>query len=681
MTNPLLQPEQLPRFTAIEPAHVKPAIDEILAQNRATIAELTNLQGPPTWQRLVAPLEVTEDRLEKAWSPVSHLNGVMNSEALREAYNACLPALSAYHTEMGQNAQLYAAFRELRDGDGYAALTQAQKQTIDNALRDFQLAGVALEDHAKQRYAEIAARLAKLASSFQENLLDATDAWHQDTEDADFLAGIPETALGVMQQNAEQAEVTGWRISLDMPVVQAVLAHAHNRELRQTVYTAFSTRASDVGPNAGQWDNHPVMTEILDLRQEQAELLGFSNYAELSLAPKMADSAAQVITFLEDLATRALPIAQQEYAELVEFARERDGLESLEAWDVGYYSERLRETRFALSPEDLRPYFQADRVMSGMFEVVKRLFGIHIMPRSDVETWHTDVGFYEIHDEQGELRGQFYTDLYARSQKRGGAWMATCQSRMRMGSQVQTPVAFLTCNFTPPVAGKPALITHDEVLTLFHEFGHGLHHMLTRVDAASVAGINGVAWDAVELPSQFLENWCWEREALDLFARHHETDAPIPETLFQRMTAARHFHAAMQMVRQIEFSLFDLRLHAEHDRRVGEQIYPLLEQVRDQVAVVRPPAFNRFPNSFAHIFAGGYAAGYYSYKWAEVLSADAFARFSEEGIFNPVTGRSFLEHILEKGGSEDAAKLFYEFRGREPSIEPLLASSGLVPSH
>lgn len=681
MTNPLLQPDSLPRFTAIEPTHVKPAIDEILAQNRATIAELTNLQGTPTWHNLVAPLEVIEDRLEKAWSPVSHLNGVMNSEALREAYNACLPALSAYHTEMGQNAQLYSAFRELRDSDGYAALNQAQKQTIDNALRDFQLAGVALENDAKKRYAEIAARLAKLASSFQENLLDATDVWHQDTEDADFLAGIPETALGVMQQNAEQAEVTGWRISLDMPVVQAVLAHAHNRELRQTVYTAFSTRASDVGPNAGQWDNHPVMTEILDLRQEQAELLGFSNYAELSLAPKMADSAAQVITFLEDLATRALPMAQQEYAELVEFARERDGLETLEAWDVGYYSERLRETRFALSPEDLRPYFQADRVMSGMFEVVKRLFGIHITPRSDVETWHADVRFYEIYDEQGELRGQFYTDLYARSHKRGGAWMATCQSRMRMGNQVQTPVAFLTCNFTPPVAGKPALITHDEVLTLFHEFGHGLHHMLTRIDAASVAGISGVAWDAVELPSQFLENWCWEREALDLFARHHETGEPIPEALFERMTAARHFHAAMQMVRQIEFSLFDLRLHAEHDRTVGEQIYPLLEQVRDQVAVVRPPAFNRFPNSFAHIFAGGYAAGYYSYKWAEVLSADAFARFSEEGIFNPVTGRSFLEHILEKGGSEDAAKLFYEFRGREPSIEPLLASSGLVPSH
>ncbi len=678
MTNPLLETDGLPRFDAITPEQIQPAIDQVLAENRQAIQAITAEAGPHTWYSLAAPLERLEDRLEKAWSPVSHLNAVMNSEALRQAYNACLPALSAYHTEMGQNRDLYQAFRALRNDSSFDQLEQPQRQTIEHALRDFELAGVALEDKAKQRYAEIAARLAELSSRFQENLLDATQAWHQDIDDADALAGIPESALGVMRQNAEQAGADGWRVSLDMPVVQAVLAYADNRTLREAVYQAFTTRASDVGPQAGQWDNHPIMAEILDLRQEQAELLGFNNYAELSLAPKMANSPEEVIGFLEDLAARALPVARREYAELQSFAQDTDGLEQLEAWDVGYYSEKLRKARFDLSPEDLRPYFQADRVIAGMFAVVERLFGIHIVERDGINTWHPDVHFYEIHDAEGELRGQFYTDLYARSHKRGGAWMATCRGRLRHEGALQTPVAFLTCNFTPPVGDKPALITHDEVITLFHEFGHGLHHMLTQVDAASVAGISGVAWDAVELPSQFLENWCWEREALDLFARHHETGDPIPEALFAQMTAARHFHAAMQMVRQLEFSLFDLRLHAEHDRVAGERIAALLNEVREQVAVVRPPAFNRFPNSFAHIFAGGYAAGYYSYKWAEVLSADAFARFTEEGIFNPVTGRAFMEHILEKGGSEDAAKLFTDFRGREPSIEPLLKASGLT---
>ncbi|KAF0281463.1 M3 family metallopeptidase [Spiribacter roseus] len=678
MTNPLLAESGLPRFSEIRPEHVQPAVDQVLADNRAAIDAITRDGGPYTWHNLVAPLERLEDRLEQIWAPVSHLNAVMNSEALREAYNACLPALSAYHTEMGQNTALYSAFRALRDSDEYAHLDQDQRQSVDNALRDFELAGVALEDSAKQRYAAIAARLAELSSRFQEHLMDATDAWYRDTDDADELAGLPDSALGVMKQNAEQAGVEGWRISLDMPVVQAVLAHAHDRGLRREVYEAFTTRASDTGPQAGQRDNHPIMAEILDLRQEQAELLGYRDYASLSLAPKMADSAAEVIAFLEDLAERARPVAEQEYAGLQAFARERDGLASLEAWDVGYYSERLREARFDLSPEDLRPWFQADRVMAGLFAVVERLFGVRIAEREGVDTWHPDARFYEIRDADGALRGQFYTDLYARSHKRGGAWMAPARGRMNHSGQTRTPVAFLTCNFTPPVGDRSALITHGEVETLFHEFGHGLHHMLTRVNAASVAGINGVAWDAVELPSQFLENWCWEREALDLFARHHETGEPIPDALFQRMTAARNFHAAMQMVRQLELSLFDLRLHVEHDRQRGERIFALLNEVREQVAVVQPPAFNRFPNSFAHIFAGGYAAGYYSYKWAEVLSADAFARFTEEGIFNPVTGRAFLEAILERGGSVDAATLFRDFRGRAPSIEPLLKASGLA---
>lgn len=678
MSNPLLTERSLPAFAAIRPEHIQPAVEKVIADNRAAIDAITAEPGPHTWHSLVAPLERLEDRLEQVWAPVSHLNAVMNSEALREAYNACLPLLSAYHTDMGQNTALYGAFRELSKSDDYERLDQDQRQSIDNALRDFQLAGVALEPDAKQRYAQIAARLSELSSRFQEHLLDATNAWHRDITDIEALAGVPDSALGVMAQSAREADVQGWRVSLDMPVVQAILAHAQNRELRAEVYKAFTTRASDVGPHAGEFDNYPIMREILDLRAEQADLLGYPNYAALSLAPKMADSADQVINFLEDLAARALPAAREEYAALAKFAAGHDGLTTLEAWDVGFYAERMREAQFSLSAEDLRPYFQADHVMAGLFAVVERLFDIHIVKRNDVDVWHPDANFYEIHDANGDLRGQFYTDLYARAHKRGGAWMATCRGRMNHGGAVQTPVAFLTCNFTPPVKGKPALITHSEVETLFHEFGHGLHHMLTQVNAASVAGINGVAWDAVELPSQFLENWCWEREALDLFAAHFETGEPIPETLFERMTAARHFQAAMQMVRQIEFSLFDLRLHAGDKAAEPEPIFTLLEAVRDQVAVVRPPAFNRFPNSFAHIFAGGYAAGYYSYKWAEVLSADAFARFTEEGIFNPVTGRAFLEHILEKGGSEEAAQLFERFRGRAPSIEPLLKASGLA---
>ncbi len=676
--NPLLITGQLPAFDAIKPEHIQPAVEQVIAENRQAIEALTEAAVTPSWESLVAPLEALEDRLEQVWAPVSHLNAVMNSEALRAAYNACLPMLSAYHTEMGQNTQLYKAFQALAQSDAYTKLSQAQRQSVDNALRDFKTAGVALEPAAKQRYAEIAARLSELAAKFQENLLDASDAWYWDITDAALLDGLPPSALGVMQQNAEQAGVKGWRVNLDMPVVQAVLAYAHNRDLRERLYTAFTTRASDVGPQAGQWDNQPIMTEILQLRAEQAALLGYPNYAELSLAPKMADSAEQVIAFLTDLADRAVPLAHNEYNTLADFAREEFGATDLQAWDVGYYSERLREARYQLSPEDLRPYFQADRVMTGLFAVVERLFGLQITARDDVATWHSDVGFYEIRDQQGDLRGQFYTDLYARSHKRGGAWMATCRGRLQRGDGLQTPVAFLTCNFTPPVAGAPALITHGEVETLFHEFGHGLHHMLTQVDAASVAGINGVAWDAVELPSQFLENWCWEREALDLFAAHHETGEAIPEALFARMTAARNFQAALQMVRQLEFSLFDLRLHVASAPTDGAEIFQLLDQVREHVAVVHPPAFNRFPNSFAHIFAGGYAAGYYSYKWAEVLSADAFARFTEEGIFNPVTGRAFLEHILEKGGSAPAAELFQAFRGREPSIEPLLRASGLA---
>ncbi len=678
MNNSLLRTDDLPRFSEIRPDMVEPAGDEVPADNRRRLAERLDAGGPHTWDNLVEPIEQLGDRLQKVWSPVSHLNSVMNSEPLREAYNACLPKLSAYQTEMGQNHALFDAFLELREGGEYERLDQAGRQTVDHALRDFRLAGVALPDEQKKRFGEIALRLSELSSRFQENVLDATADWHRTLSDENELAGIPESARAVMRQAAEQAQESGWRLTLDFPTFFAEMSHADNRELRREMYEAWATRASETGPSGGDFDNRPVMDEILALRHEQAQLLGFDNYAALSLVPKMAESTDAVMHFLDDLAKRSVPAAREEYAELERFAREEHGLERLQAWDTGYYSEKLRQARFDLSPEDLRPYFPADRVVHGLFEVVERLYGIRIERRDDVDVWHEDVHFFEIRDAGGDLRGQFYTDLYARPKKRGGAWMDSYQGRFRHADGLQLPVAYLTCNFTPSVGGCPALLSHDEVETLFHESGHGLHHMLTRVDAPSVAGINGVAWDAVELPSQFMENWTWEREALNLFAAHHETGERIPDDLFQRMIRARNFQSAMQMARQLEFSLFDMRLHLEYSPERGARVYEILGEVRDRVAVAKAPDFNRFPNSFAHVFAGGYAAGDYSYKWGEVLSARAYSRLEEEGNFNRDTGQAFLRNILEKGGSEDAMALFKAFRGREPSIEPLLRHSGLA---
>ncbi|KAB7624479.1 oligopeptidase A [Alkalilimnicola sp. S0819] len=677
--NPLFQTEQLPPFSRIRPEHVEPAIDTLLAENRATLATLLGGERAYSWENLIEPLEAMNDRLAKAWSPVSHLNAVMNNEELRAAYNACLPKLSDYGTELGQNRHLFEAYRQIRDSAQWAGLSDAQQASIEHALRDFRLAGVDLPEADKERYRAISQRLSELSSKYQENLLDATNAWHKHIEDAEALAGVPDSALGVMRQEAERRELPGYVITLDFPSFFPVMSYADSRALRREVYEAFSTRASDTGPQGGQYDNLPLMEEILALRHEKAQLLGFANYAELSLAPKMAEGTAQVMGFLQDLAERSHPRALEDFAELRRFAREVEGLtEELQAWDLSYYAEKLRQSRYRISQEDLRPYFPADRVVNGMFEVVRRLYGIRIQPREDADTWHPDVRFYEIHDEQGAPRGQFYLDLYARAHKRGGAWMDECRVRFVNERLQQLPVAYLTCNFTPPVGEQPALLTHDEVTTLFHEFGHGLHHMLTRIDYPSVAGINGVPWDAVELPSQFMENWCWEREALDLISGHYETGEKLPEALFEKMQAARNFQSAMQMVRQLEFSLFDFRLHLEYDPARGARIYELLDEVRDQVAVMKPPAFNRFPNSFGHIFAGGYAAGYYSYKWAEVLSADAYSRFEEEGIFNRETGRDFLRQVLEQGGSKPAMDLFVAFRGRKPSIDALLRHSGLA---
>ncbi|MFO7858351.1 MAG: oligopeptidase A [Ectothiorhodospiraceae bacterium] len=679
MTNPLLDDTDLPRFDAIAPEHVEPAVDHVLATNRQELAALLAGGGPWSWDSLAASLEAMEDRLTRVWAPVSQLNAVMNSDSLREAYNAARAKIADYATELGQNQHLYQAFEQMRGRDDFAALAPEQQRTVDNALRDFRLGGVALPAAQQERYRAIASRLSELSARFQENVLDATNAWHKDLPDAERLAGLPESSLAMLRQNAEEQGAGGYRIGLDFPSVLAVLTHCNDRELRREVYTAFGTRASDQGPDAGRWDNSAVMEEILALRHEKAQLLGYANYAELSLATKMADSTDAVMDFLLDLAERTRPAAQRELEELQAFARKELGLDTLEPWDIAWASEQLRQSRYALSQEDLRPYFPAQQVIDGLFRVVERLFGVTIHEATGtVATWHPDVQFFEIRDPDGTLRGRFYTDLYARSHKRSGAWMAECKVRRATPDSVQTPVAFLTCNFAPPVGDQPALLTHTEVETLFHEFGHGLHHLLTRVGASSVAGIHGVPWDAVELPSQFLENWCWEREALDLFAAHHETGEPIPEDLFQRLRAARNFQSAMGMARQLEFSLFDFQLHRDFDPEQGARVLETLAAARDRAAVIRPPDWHRFPHAFGHIFAGGYAAGYYSYKWAEVLSADAYARFEEEGLFSQEAGRDFREHILEKGGSEDLLTLYRRFRGREPDPGALLRHSGLA---
>ncbi len=684
MSNPILDyadrrlADDLPPFNQIKPEHAEPAIRQILDENRAAIDKLTADNPTPDWDNFIHPLEVLDDRLHRAFAPVGHLNSVTSTQAWRDAYNACLPLISEYGTELGQHAGLFRCYEAITQSTDYSQLDAGQKKVISNALRDFKLSGIALPKAQQDRYKQIQQRLSELSTRFEENLIDATDGWSKHLTEAEQLAGLPESALAMAKQKAASKEKDGWLIGLDFPSYHAVMTYADDRSLRQEMYTAFCTRASDQGPHAGRWDNAALMEETLALRHEAARLLGFSNYAERSLATKMAESTDKVVEFLQDLATRSKPKAQEELDELRAFAREHDGLDDLQAWDTGYYAEKLRQARFDLSDEELRPYFPAPQVIQGLFEVAGRLFGVQFEAASDIVVWHTDVTAYRVLGPQGEHIGHFYLDPYARESKRGGAWMDDCQGRRLTEAGLQRPIAFLTCNFTPPVDGKPALLTHDEVVTLFHEFGHGLHHMLTQVDYADVAGINGVAWDAVELPSQFLENWCWEKEALDLFARHYETSEPMPADLFERLHRTRNFHAALMMVRQLEFSLFDFLLHRDYDPAKGGRVMETLEAVRDQVSVMRPPAFNRFPNSFSHIFAGGYAAGYYSYKWAEVLSADAFAAFEEEGIFNTATGTRFRENVLSRGGSADAMELFVAFRGREPSIEPLLRHSGLL---
>tara|TARA_B100000700_G_scaffold309411_1_gene388541 strand:- start:1315 stop:3363 length:2049 start_codon:yes stop_codon:yes gene_type:complete len=681
MSNPLLDVADshnaLPKFSAIQPAHIEPAVEQVISDAKNAIEEVL-AANQLTWTTLVEPLQKADERIQKVWAPVSHLNSVMSEPELRTAHDACLGKLSEYATYVGQHQGLFAAYRTFADSEEFTALSVAQRKLINDTLRDFKLSGVDLPDSKKKRYAEITSRLSELSSTFSNNLLDATHAWHYQVTDEAQLKGLPDSAIEAAKEAADEAEKTGWLFTLDIPSYLPVMLYADDAEFRKAMYQAFVTRASDVGPNAGEYDNSEVMNETLALRHELANLLGFDDYAQMSLATKMTESPQHVMSFLNDLAERSIDQAKRDYQAIEDFAKAKS-VESLDAWDVPYYSEQLKQSQYAISDEQLKPYFPEHKVVDGLFSVVQRLFGMHISERTDVETYHPTVRFYEIKDANGETRGFFYMDLYARAGKRGGAWMADFVGRNRtVEGETQYPVAFLTCNFSKPVGNKPALFTHDEVLTLFHEFGHGLHHMLTQVDTAGVSGIDGVEWDAVELPSQFLENWCWEPEALGIISGHYETGEPLPQSLLDNMLAARNFQSAMQMVRQLEFSLFDMQLHSEFDSEKGADIAGVLHQVRERVSVRMPPDYNRFQHSFGHIFAGGYAAGYYSYKWAEVLSADAFAKFEENGIFDEATGREFLHAILERGGSQPAAELFKEFRGREPEISALLRHSGIA---
>ena len=674
-TTAIEQVDGLPLFSGIRPEDIKPAIEKAIAHCKATIDEVV-ASSDYSYQNVVAAIEEADDRLSKMWSPVSHMNSVVSSDALREAHDACLPMLSEYGTWVGQHEGLYNAYIALKDSEEFATLSEQQQKLITNTVRDFTLSGVALDGEKKKRFADIQARLSELSSTFSNNVMDATMGWSKHVTDEAELAGMPESALAAAAQAAHQKDLQGWLFTLDIPSYLPVMMYADNAALREEMYRAYTTRASELGPNAGEWDNSAIIQETLALRTEIAKLLDFENYSERSLATKMAESTSQVVSFLEDLAAKSKPQAQQELDEIRAYAADKHGMESLNAWDLPYYSEKLKQEKYTISDEMLRPYFPEDKVLNGLFEVVHRLYGLTIVEQPGVDVWHKDVRYFTIKDDADEFRGSFYLDLYARAKKRGGAWMDECRVRRILpDGSLQAPVAYLTCNFNGPVGDKPAMFTHDEVVTLFHEFGHGIHHMLTRMSVAGVSGINGVPWDAVELPSQFLENWCWEEDALTFISGHYETGEPLPNDLLDKMLAARDYQSAMQMVRQLEFSLFDFKLHQQNGSEANVQA--VLDEVRSQVAVVVPPEFNRFQHSFGHIFAGGYAAGYYSYKWAEVLSADAFSKFEEDGIFNRDTGKAFLHNILEMGGSKEPMELFVAFRGREPQVDALLRHSGI----
>jgi oligopeptidase A len=680
--NPLLDFSGLPRFADIKPEHIAPAIEQLLAQNRALVAMLLADAALPTWQNFVVPMEDSNERVSRAWGPVGHLNAVVNSPELREAYNATLPKITAHYAELGQNLALFEKFKALRNSPEFEGLSAARKKIIENELRDFRLGGAELPEDKKARYLEIQEKLSELSSRFSDNLLDATNDYTLLITDKNELSGLPDDALQVAQEAATAAEKTGWLFTLKAPSYIPVMQFADNRPLRENLYRAYYTRASEFGKV--EQDNTSLINEIVALRGEEARVLGFANYGELSLAAKMADTPEQVVSFLRELAQRARPFAEKDLLQLREFAGAELGLSDLQSWDISYASEKLREQRYAFSEQEVKQYFPEDAVLAGMFKLIGTLYGLQIKASSapalrpgSEQVWHEDVRFFDIRNGQGELVGQFYLDSYARNNKRGGAWMDVVMDRRRLAAGIQTPVAYLNCNFSAPVGGKPAVFTHDEVITLFHEFGHGLHHLLTEVEDLGVSGLNGVEWDAVELPSQFMENFCWEWDVLQGMTRQVDTGEKLPRALFDKMIAAKNFQSGLGMLRQIEFSLFDMVMHSYFEAGSGKSILQLLDEVRAEVAVLMPPTFNRFPHSFAHIFSGGYAAGYYSYKWAEVLSADAYSLFEENGVLNPDVGARFRAEILAMGGSRDFMKSFAAFRGREPSIDALLRHNGL----
>ena len=667
----------LPEFSKVDPSNIQKTIKQLINKNKQLSKSLLSSSSDYNWDNLIHPLSMADDELQKLWSPVSHMNSVVNTPELRDAYNECLPLLTDYHTKMGQDRDLFTAIQAIQGNQIELGLDDAQKKVIENSLKSFHLSGVSLSKKKQHLFREINKKLSELSSAFADNVLDATNAWTKQIDDVAQLAGLSDASLDMMKQAAEQRELKGYLLTLEFPSYIAVTTYADDRALREEVYRAFVTRAAENSIHP-EFDNSELMEDILQLRQEKAKLLGFDNFAALSLDRKMAESVEEVTDFLNQLADKSYPFALKEIQALVAFAQKEYGIDDFQAWDVAYVSEKLKLKLFDFSEEDLKPYFPVEQVIKGLFELVEKLYSVSIKQKQGVDTWHDDVRFYEIFNEQGELQAQFYFDLYARQHKRGGAWMDDYCGRFKYGGELQIPVAYMTCNSAPASGDKPALLTHNEVVTLFHEFGHGLHHMLTQVDYLDVSGINGVEWDAVELPSQFMENWCWQRETLDMFAVHYDTGEKLPDDLFNKMQTARHFQSAMGMVRQLEFSLFDIKIHQDTAIQSAQQIQTILDEVRKNVAVLKAPDFNRFQNSFSHIFAGGYAAGYYSYKWAEVLSADAFSRFEEEGLFNSKVSQDFLSEILMKGGSRPAMESFIVFRGRKPSVDALLRHSGLA---
>ncbi|MGB5206389.1 MAG: M3 family metallopeptidase [Azonexus sp.] len=679
-TNPLLDFSNLPRFDLVQPGHVKPAVESLLAAGRELITRLTEEATPSTWKDFAGALADGLEPFGRAWGIVGHLHSVNDVPAWREAYNEMLPEVSRFYAELGQNLKLFEKYKALRDSHEYAMLTREQKKVVDNEIRDFRLSGAELPEDQKPRFQAISEELSQLSAKFAENLLDATNAFAEVITDEARLAGLPDDIRQAARSAAEKAGVDGWRFSLQAPSYGPVMQYADDRELRARMYRAFATRAAEFhdGSSKPEWDNTPVMQRMLELRQEEAKMLGYANFAEVSLAPKMADTPAQVLAFLRELAAKAKPFAARDIAELRAFAKGEVGIADFQPWDAGYVSEKLLQKRYAFSEQEVKQYFTEPKVLGGLFKVIESLFKVKVKA-DDAPVWHEDVRFYRLETPAGDLVGQFYLDLYARETKRGGAWMDEARARRRTIGGIQKPIAYLNCNFARPVGDKPATFTHDEVITLFHETGHGLHHLLTRGEELGVSGIHGVEWDAVELPSQFMENYCWEWDVLQGMTAHVDNGATLPRALFDKMLAAKNFQSGMMAVRQIEFSLFDMLLHSEFDPQGPSTVMDLLNTVRREVAVLFPPEWHRFPNSFSHIFGGGYGAGYFSYKWAEVLSADAYAAFEEAGDpFDATVGQRFLDEILSVGGSRPAIESFKAFRGREPSVDALLRHSGMI---